>query len=64
MVYATYVQVLTEATRGSWVPDAEVTGDWVIPKVDARKKMHVLQKNNKHHQNVKTSLQPLPLFLI
>lgn len=64
MVYATYVQVLTEATRGSRVPEAEVTGDWVIPKVVARKKMHVLRKNNKYHQNVKTSLQPLPLFLI
>lgn len=47
MVYATYVQVLIEGTRGCRVPESEVTGDWVIPKVDARKKMHVLQKNNK-----------------
>lgn len=44
--------------------EAEVTGDWVIPKVDARKKMHVLQKNKKYSQNIKTSLQPLLLFLI
>lgn len=44
--------------------EAEVTGDWVIPKVDARKKMHVLQKNNNYSQNIKTSLQPLLLFLI
>lgn len=44
--------------------DAEATSDWVIPKVDARKKMHVLQKNNKYSQNIKTFFQPLPLFVI
>lgn len=44
--------------------DAVATSDWVIPKVAARKKMHVLQKNNKYSQNIKTFFQPLPLFLI
>lgn len=62
MVYATYVQVLTEARRGNQIPGAGVTGDCEIPKVAAEKKTHVLQNRNKYSQNAKSSLQPLPLF--